>query len=215
VGIINGLPVAGSTSYRRKRPVKKCEKCRNSEELDVNNLCTVCGGKAEVECGFDDAEMKVSTYWFPWTLLAVKEMLEAVRFRLCLDRGSLLLYGEVYGGSIQSLVYGIPKGKGLGFRAFGLRVNGKFLDWDAFVVLCAQYGVETVPVVYRGLFSIALAKQHADGKTVVTNDGQIREGIVAYVPQERDDPRVGRVVLKFIGTEYELSKHKDKDTTDV
>jgi hypothetical protein len=33
--------------------------------------------------------------------------------------------------------------------------------------------------------------------------------------KERRDPALGRVVLKFISPEYDLSKHKKKDTTDL
>jgi ATP-dependent RNA circularization protein (DNA/RNA ligase family) len=96
---------------------------------------------------------------------------------------------------------------------FGLKVDGKFLDWDELEKVCGRYGVQTVPVLWRGPFSMAKAKEMADG--VSTMAGHIREGTVVYPVKEREDPKVGRAVLKFIGTEYELSKHKDADTKDV
>ena len=43
----------------------------------------------------------------------------------------------------------------------------------------------------------------------------IREGVVVRPAVERRDPALGRVVLKFISPEYDLSKHKKKDTTDL
>jgi RNA ligase (TIGR02306 family) len=192
VGIVDKKMVAGSMEVRRKRPFKKVD-------------------EVEVEYDFDSDEMRRSTYWSPWTINSVHALLSDTS--LMGSPGNVILYGEVYGGSVQSLDYGIAKGKGIGFRAFGLKVDGKFLDWDEFEKVCAKYGVKTVPVLWRGPFSMAKAKELADG--VSTMAGHIREGTVVYPVREREDPKVGRAVLKFIGTEYELSKHKDADTKDV
>ena len=193
IGIVNGNSVAGSMEVRRKRPVNE-----NGEP-----------------CSFDSVEVKSSTYWFPWSCRGVKELIEFAWNGLpeASVSSSVLLYGEVYGGSVQSLDYGIPKGNGLGFRAFGLRVNGDFLDWDEFVALCESYGVETVPILHRGPFGMEKAKELADGKS--TMGKHIREGIVVYPVKERTNPRIGRAILKFIGTEYQLSKHQARDTKDV
>ena len=190
VGSIGGREVAGSMEVRRKRP----------EELDSFGIVR------QVE--FDSEEMKRNTYWFPWSIKGVRDLLKASNMHT-----SVILYGEVYGGSVQSLDYGIASGKGIGFRAFGLRNGGKFLDWDDFVEVCNRYGVETVPVLWRGPFSLAKAKELSDGTSTMA--GHMREGTVVYPVKERENPRVGRAVLKFIGTEYELSKHLDKDTKDV
>jgi hypothetical protein len=187
VGIVDGKVVAGSMEVRRKRPVKE--------------------DGTDAELGSD--EVKRSTYWFPFSIHGVVSLLTDVSRTV----RSAVLYGEVYGGSVQSLDYGVAKGKGLGFRAFGLRVGGDFLDWDDFAGRCVNYGVETVPVLWRGPFGMARAKELADGKSTMA--GHIREGTVAYVPIEREHPKVGRVILKFIGNEYALSKHQDEDTKDV
>ena len=183
------MAIAGSMEVRRKRPFK------------------IADG-VEVECDFDSEEMRRSTYWFPWTIKEIRDMLNGLS-----NKGNVILYGEIYGGSIQSLDYGIVKGKGLGFRAFGLKVDGRFLDWDEFEKTCATYGVKTVPVLWRGPFSMAKAKELADGMSTMA--GHIREGTVIYVPKEREHPKIGRVILKYIGTEYALSKHQDMDTKDV
>jgi len=198
VGIVHEEYVAGSMEVRRKWPVKKDE---NGNMKD---------------CYTEDGEMKASTYWFPLTMKGVRDLL--ISFSPAMkseDPQNMIavLYGEVYGGSIQSLDYGIAKGKGLGFRAFGLRVNGRFLDWDDFVAICQKHGIEMVPVLWRGPYSMAKAKELADGKSEMA--GHIREGTVCYPVKERENPKIGRVILKFIGTEYELSKHKDEDTKDV
>jgi len=187
VGIVDGKPVAGSMGVRRKLPLK-------ADGMEVQ---------------LDSEEVKRSTYWFPMSIKGVFPML----VDLASDKVPVILYGEVYGGSVQSLDYGIVSGKGIGFRAFGIRVNGKFLNWDVFVGQCKKYGVETVPVLWRGPFTMAKAKELADGMSTMA--GHIREGTVVYVPEERENPKVGRVILKYIGTEYELSKHKERDTKDV
>jgi len=158
-----------------------------------------------------EEEMKRNTYWYPWTIDGVKDLMN----ELVQEHNVVILYGEVYGGSIQSLNYGISKGQGLGFKAFDLMVDGKYLDWDEFVSLCDKYNVPVVPVLYRGPYSMEKMKEVADGNSTLEGAEHIREGIVVKPVKERIDPKIGRSVVKIISTEYELSKHKDKDTTDI
>ncbi len=152
----------------------------------------------------EDDKMSVNTYWYPWTTEPVHDLIH----HLAADHNQVLLYGEIFGGSIQSLHYGIAKGKGVGFRAFDLFIDGKYLGWDPFVELCEKFAVPTVPVLYRGSYTMDKMKELADGPTKVDGDN-IREGIVAKPPTERTDPAIGRVVLKYIGTEYSLGRHSD------
>jgi RNA ligase (TIGR02306 family) len=149
-------------------------------------------------------EMYRSTYWYPWTLECVQNLLA----HLAADHEQVMLYGEVFGGSIQSLHYGIEKGSGLGFRAIDIIVKGRYLDWDRFAELCSTFQVPTVPTLYRGPYSLDKMKELADGTTLVGGD-HIREGIVARPLIERTDAEIGRAVLKYIGTEYALSQHSD------
>lgn len=195
VGMINGQMVAGSMGVRRQMPMYK-----TAEGTDA-------------PYPLDSDAVKHNTYWFPWSLTGVNTLMDEYDNAFVGVSHNVLLYGEVYGGSIQSLDYGVPKGKGLGFRAFGLRVNGKFMDWDDFAAVCKKHGVETVPVLGRGPFSMAKAKEYADGKSTMAD--HIREGTVVYPVKERENPKIGRAILKYIGTEYELSKHKDQDTKDT
>jgi len=192
IGLVMGQRVAGSMEVRRKKPVAEGE--------DPNTVVT--------------SGMKSNTYWFPWTLEPVQNLLLVLSKPADGRNPCVLLYGEVYGGSVQGLDYGIPKGKGLGFVAFDLMVDGEYLDWDDFKAKCDSFGVETVPVLYRGSFNMAKVKEIADGNTV-TAGNHIREGTVVKPIKERVDPKIGRVVLKYIGTEYALSKHQDKDNKDV
>ena len=130
------------------------------------------------------------------------------------DRGkTIIVFGEIYGAGVQSLHYGQKKEKG--YRAFDIYVDGGFLDYDDFKSQCDAAGVETAPVLYRGPFDLEKIQAVADGKSTLPGADNIREGVVVRPIKERRDPKLGRVLLKFIGTEYELSKHKKKDTTDV
>jgi hypothetical protein len=75
--------------------------------------------------------------------------------------------------------------------------------------------VPTVPVLYRGPFSLQKMKELADGNSTLTGADHIREGVVVKPVKERTHPKVGRLALKYIGIQYSLSKHQDMDTKDV
>jgi hypothetical protein len=89
-----------------------------------------------------------------------------------------------------------------------LLIDGSFVDFDEFADLCNQFSVEIAPVLYRGPFSLKAIKEVSDGPTTV-GDGNIREGVVVRPVKERTHPRVGRLVMKYVGDEYLLSKHPD------
>ena len=125
----------------------------------------------------------------------------------------MILFGEIYGQGVQSLHYGCNKKKG--FRAFDLYVDGRFISFDAFADLCNLHGVERVPVIYQGPFDLEKIKEVSTGKSVLPGAKNIREGVVVRPVRERRDPALGRVVLKFVSPDYNLSKHKKKDTTDL
>lgn len=156
----------------------------------------------------DSNDYKTNPYWYPFTIDGVVNML----YDLSEDSNNVILYGEVYGRSIQTLDYGVSN-YGFGYRAFGLKVDDRFLSWNEFEKICSQYNVPTVPVLYRGSFNVDIAKQYADGKSTLSD--HMREGIVVYPVEERTHPKIGRVVLKYIGVEYYLSKHPDQDQTNI
>ena len=64
---------------------------------------------------------------------------------------------------------------------------------------------------YEGPFALAVVRAHADGKTTYGDD-HIREGVVIRPRHERTDPRIGRVVLKYIGDAYLLDEKKSDFT---
>jgi len=155
-------------------------------------------------------EMRKSLYWYPYTLKPVANLIKEIG-----QEHNISIYGEIYGRSIQSLDYGIPKGQGLGYRAFDIMIDGRYLDYDEFDTLCSKYGIPIVPLLYKGPFSEEIVKQHTEGQSTIIGANHIREGIVVKPVRERSIPIINRVILKYISTEYSLSKHQEKDTTDV
>ena len=118
----------------------------------------------------------------------------------------------MYGSKIQELHYEC-KGK-LGFRAFDILADGKYLDSDDFLKLCRDFGVETVPFLTRGAYSLAKIRQLSEGVTTL-GEAHIREGVVVKPVVERTNPKVGRVAMKYIGDAYLFSKSADRDTHDI
>lgn len=147
-----------------------------------------------------------NTYWYPLTLEPVLHLLAH------LEQGhkQVVLYGEVFGKGVQSLTYGQS---GIAFRAFDLLVDGAFVNQVEFEAATIRFGVPRVPHIaigqYGGIDSVA---QYASGPAFA--GGHIREGVVVKPVVERRDPKVGRVIAKYVSDAYLLGKHAEADTTD-
>src|SRR5262249_25294364 len=111
-------------------------------------------------------------YWLPLTD-PVKALLSAPRF----EGRSVILFGQIFGAGVQDLHYGLANNR-KEFRAFGLSVDGVYLDFDDFCTVCAAFGVPTVPLIHRGPFDADTIRQHTSGPTLVCEQKQIREGVV-------------------------------------
>jgi hypothetical protein len=99
----------------------------------------------------------------------------------------------------------------LGFAAFDLLVDGRYLDWPDLRELLARSGIPGVPVLYEGPLTAAAVREHAEGPTTL-GGGNIREGVVIRPVQERTDARVGRVVLKYLSDAYLLDEQRSDFT---
>ncbi len=145
-----------------------------------------------------------SIYWYPYSLEPVRHLVE----QLGQFHRQVILFGEVYGSKIQSFHYGF-KGA-LGFRAFDLLLDGKYVDWPDFSALCEKYSVERVPIVATIPFSLDEVKRYSEGKTLLMQqDAHIREGVVVKPLYERTDPKLGRVVLKYVSDSYLFGEKTD------
>ncbi len=122
----------------------------------------------------------------------------------------VVLFGELYGAGVQDMWYGFENGRA-GFRAFDLAVNGKYVDFDVKAALFAQFGIETVPILYRGPFSRRRVEEHVSGPTTLCPPDRAgrfkgREGIVIVPVRERpaamESHVFDRLILKAVSFEY-------------
>ena len=155
-----------------------------------------------------DGDFSKSTYWFPWSIPGVCKLMDS----LSQTRGNIVeLFGEVYGNSIQKgFKYDAT---GVGFRAFGIKIGDKFLDWAEFEELCNSFSVPMVPVLYRGPFDMAKVLPLIEVPSTL-GGAPVMEGMVIVPAKERCDPKVGRAILKYISIQYDLLKNKP-DSKDV
>jgi hypothetical protein len=157
-----------------------------------------------------EVRLRRSEFWEPLTE-NVKLMLTHVRDEHPRPepKQGIVLFGEAYG--TQDMRYGLKNARG--FRAFDIAINGKYLDFDVKRSLFAQFGVEMVPVLYRGPLSAALVEQHTDGPTTMCKAEEAgvfggREGIVVTPVVERIAEQMmvtstnGRVIFKSVSADY-------------
>jgi len=196
------------------RVIEPGEEVVISEKLNgMNNRTGILNGepvagthRVQRQCP-DDAFMASNMAWFPWTITSVRDMLK----QLGTQYKVVILYGEVYGTIQKGFPYDAPQ---LGYRAFDLFLDGKYVDFDIFKNTCDMFKVPIVPILYRGPYSLDKVKEFSEGKSTL-NPGHMREGIVCRLVKERFIRNIGRVIFKFLGNEYLASKHhEENDTTD-
>lgn len=142
-------------------------------------------------------------YWLPLkspNYINLQVMIEATFKK---HQAPVIVFGELYGGGIQDMNYGLPTAKG--FRVFDITINGQYLSYAEKRKLLESHGVEAVPQLYRGPMSAEVVQKYTDGPTVVgesTGKFKGREGVVITPVVERHDPTIGRVILKSISVDY-------------
>lgn len=135
-----------------------------------------------------------------WWHRAVTPQLE----KLCQDHPGTIFYGEVY-GSVQSLKYGTKQGE-VKFALFASNWNGLWDHTGSLFETAEQYGVEHVPILYIGPYSLETCMAFAEMDSHASSKpGDIMEGVVITPERERMDPTVGRVSFKYISSRYWMS----------
>ena len=195
IAVIEGVQMAGSRRLQRKPPLM---------EMPVGFFKglfnQLFGRPAPMQ--LDYSAMGNSMVWFPWSVPQVKTMMLA----LGKEHKQVVLFGEVYGKNVQKGVrYGSPDK--LAYRAFDLILDGKYVDYWVFRAKCQSYGVDVAPDLYDGPFSLDKIRELSKGKTVIgEGETHIREGVVVKPLKERHDPKVGRVILKYVSDDYLTAK---------
>ena len=120
------------------------------------------------------------------------------------------MLGETYGVQ-KGYKYDATSDKP-GFRAFAMRGKDGWLPHDLFISHCKKMGVETVPVLYQGPFSVEILKELTDGPTNLGGD-HIREGVVVLRTMRQPDGwyrRNSRVLLKSVSEKYLMKATGDE-----
>jgi RNA ligase (TIGR02306 family) len=146
---------------------------------------------------------KNNVYWWVSEIPGVQRLLN----RLSVSHKQVILFGEVYGPKIQPLGYGL-EGDERRFRAFDLIVDGRYVDYPTFAVLMDAWHIPAVPELYMGPFLLEDVKALSKGKTTLNGD-HIREGVVVKPLIERRDPKIGRLVLKYVSDDYLMQNYDD------
>jgi len=136
-----------------------------------------------------------------YDLPLTNRMKEMIHFIIALrGANSVIVYGEVFGGSIQELKYGKDSPD---FIVFDIQVDGKFIGWDALIVFCNRFIIPTVPVLYQGKFkSWEHLKEMSSGKTLLMSESpHIREGcVIKTIACENN--KTARKIMKFVNDDY-------------
>jgi len=117
----------------------------------------------------------------------------------------IYVLGEIF-GPIQDLTYGYKSPQ---FRVFDIYVGnpkqGKYLSYLQMKELCKKLNLETVPILYHGVYDKTVLENLTTGITTINSQEQIREGVVIKV-DDREDKKLGRILLKSINPDYLIRK---------
>lgn len=153
--------------------------------------------------------LKNNAFWYPLETESVKNLLNEVGNK----HKQVILFGESYGNIQKNYSYDAKNTTN--FRAFDLLVDGKYLNYIDFCSLCEQFGVNKVPsigtVPYAYDSVVKLVENH---KTSTLSTTHPMEGCVIRPELEREDSRLGRIILKYISNSYMFDKNKS-DYTEI
>lgn len=140
-----------------------------------------------------------SQYWMPLETLPVLNVLS----HLCDEENDVIIFGEIFGPTVQDMDYGV-KPEELGFRAFDISVNGKYLPWSEVIEVAEYYDLELVPLLYEGPYYVGLIEQYTDGPSMFESRGKFkgREGVVVTALDEKPDYYGRRKILKSVSCDY-------------
>jgi len=145
-------------------------------------------------------------YWKPLT-----ENMMAMLNTLCGECSDVIVFGEIFGSSVQDMDYGIPGDEG--YQVFDISINGVYLDWPDVVNHCIDFDIPTVPVLYRGPWKCVsgVLDEYASGlSSAGEHSGKFkgREGVVIKPVQGRMADTIGgrrnaqRAILKYVSADY-------------
>lgn len=124
------------------------------------------------------------------------------RLRGAFNGRSATVFGEIYGGTVQDLSYGQAEPTFSAFDIYlGTPGRGRWLNREEFNRVVGEIA-PSVPILYSGPLVGGIVERLASGATISGNMAHMREGVVVRSQKERTDPRIGRVIVKYISPEY-------------
>lgn len=120
------------------------------------------------------------------------------------------IFGEIFGGSIQDLKYGLTAPV---FRVFDVKIMNKWMLRKHAEVFCGLAKLGMLPVLYSGPFDFDAICKVRDGKTILGGDN-VREGVVVTSVDSNSHPIHGRRIAKFISPDYLTRKVKNGEVTE-
>lgn len=202
VGFIDGVAVAGSHRVQRLHPQEVARRTADRITLAWYEglpawkkvLRSLTGYPSPPETTVQPSQ-EVTLYWKPFDIVGVHALLKG----LSLKHQQVILYGELYGPGIQALTYGVEPGK-VGYVAFDLLIDGKFVEHEAFEAACRLFGIPMAPVLAVGDGTFEEFCEMAEGDTMLGGGPHMREGVVIKTLREP------RVVAKLISDSYLTGK---------
>lgn len=200
---------AGSHDVRRKEMAvqRKRRTVRDERGLPVYEKTTDQTGETkEKEAEFFYEVTRKSQFWEILDRPGIREML----LTLCNGHQNVVVFGELFGSSVQDLTYGLDNGN-WEFRVFDIMLGDYYLDWDQIVKFCDDHKVPLVPVLYRGPYSSEVIEQYVSGPTTLCEPEKAgkfkgREGIVIKAVKERtvitEKKVFDRAALKCVSFDY-------------
>lgn len=139
-----------------------------------------------------------SLHWIYWSKPEINSML-AILLGKRKVKNQVIIFGELY-GTQNKMRYGVLNN--VAFSIFDVMIDGKYCDWDETLDVANQSNAETVPVIYRGPFSLAKIAELSSGQSTIPGANHIREGVVVRAVNERTDEKIGRAILKYVSNDY-------------
>jgi len=118
---------------------------------------------------------------------------------------NIILFGEVYGKGIQKVLdYGASKPE---VRFFDIMTEGTYRDTEYLKLWLNLNKLKAVPHLFSGPWSWSELKYLADGESMLAK--HIKEGFVVRPKYEKDEYKLGRVILKHISEAYLMKDYGD------
>ncbi len=195
--------------YRNARYLKEGTRVRITEKLHgTNSRVGIINTDDGPEFMWGSHNIRKAGEGSVYALPLTSDMRHMIQFISCGNIANVIVFGEIYGAGVQPMDYGT--GMGRGYRVFDISVDGDYLDWGAVTCYCELFDIETVPLLYAGVFLLDLIDKLIDGPTTISEADDIRckfkgrEGIVItpLVEQPEGGKCGTRLILKAVSADY-------------